>query len=61
MNKSQYTTMTAAEIKARTYEATVSNIFAAKERHDSALEAMIAKSKAENVEFNFDTGLLLAA
>lgn len=60
MNKSQYNP-TAAEIKARTYEATVRNVFAAKERHDRSFEAMIAKSQAENVEFNFDTGLLLAA
>jgi hypothetical protein len=59
MNKSQYTP-TAAEIKARTHEATVRNVFAAKERHDRSFAAMVTKSQAENVEFNWDTGLLLA-
>lgn len=54
-------TLTAAEIKARALNATVASIFAAKERHDNSFAAMVSKSQAENVEFNWDTGLLLAA
>ena len=60
MNKTQYTP-TAAEIKARTYEATVSNIFAAKAKRDNAFEAMVALSQAADKDFNWDTGLLLLA
>lgn len=52
---------TSAEIKARTLSATVSNIFAAKAKHDSRFAAMVAQSQAEDVEFDWDTGLLLAA
>ena len=47
--------------KARTENATVANVFAAKARHDSRFEAMVIKSKEANADFNFDTGMLLAA
>lgn len=47
--------------KARTHAATVANVFAAKERHDSRFAEMIAKSQAADASFDWDTGLLLAA
>ncbi len=52
---------TTIDHKARTAAATVANVFAAKARHDNTFAAMVEKSKAENVEFNWDTGLLLLA
>lgn len=54
-------TQTPVDRKARTYEATIRNIFAAKERHDRSFEAMVAKSQAADKSFDWDTGLLLAA
>lgn len=49
------------EKRSRTHEATVAGIFAAKERHDKRFERMIEQSYAADPNFNFDTGLLLAA
>lgn len=54
-------TQTVTDRKTQTFNATVANIFAAKERRDSRFEAMVAKSQAADTEFNWDTGLLLAA
>lgn len=48
MNKSQYTTVTATEIKARTYEATIRNIFAAAAKHDRLIEAALERTAREN-------------
>lgn len=47
--------------KAQTLNATVANIFAAAARRDNRFEAMVALSQAENANFDWDTGLLLAA
>lgn len=57
----QYNTQTPVDHKARTLNATVRNIFAAKERHDNSFAAMVAKSQAADKSFDWDTGLLLAA
>lgn len=54
-------TQTPVDHKARTLAATVANVFAAKAKHDSRFEAMVAKSQAADASFDWDTGLLLAA
>lgn len=55
MKHSQYTP-TAAEIKARTHEATISKVFAAKERHDRLVQEAMERTARENPQ---DAGNIL--